>query len=224
MPFSKLLVSFLSLLCFTSAVLAQQPADPAKEADIIFTKVETEAEYPGGNEAWIKFLTKNLDTDIAAKNGAPAGYYSVIIKFVVSRTGELTTISSETKTGYGTEAEVIRVIEKSGKWQPALQNGRPVNAYRRQPVTFAVIDADFDIEAKVPYTFFTGTENIITITAHKVKPEDLEVTLSKGSIKQIADGKYAVTVTQPGRVLLTLYNTKKQKEIGVASFEVKAGK
>lgn len=223
MPFIKLLLP-VSLFFSTATVVAQSPADSARDEHIIFTKVETEAAYPGGNDAWVKFLTKNLDTDIAAKNGAPAGYYSVIIKFVVSRTGELTTITSETKTGYGTEAEVIRVIEKSGKWQPALQNGRTVNAYRRQPVTFAVIDDDFEIEAKVPYTFFTGTENIITITANKVKSEDVEVTLSKGSIKQIAGGKYAVTVTQPGRVFLTLYNTKKNKEIGVASFEVKAGK
>ena len=36
------------------------------------------------------------------------------------------------------EEEVMRIIKKGPKWIPAMQNGRPVNAYRRQPVTFMV--------------------------------------------------------------------------------------
>lgn len=220
-------MKLILLLLFSTVALnssAQKNTDSVSVDDIIFTKAETEAGYPGGDEAWRKFLVKNLDTDVAAKNLAPAGYYTVIVKFVVSRTGDITSISAETKTGFGTEEEVIRVIAKSGKWTPAIQNGRPVNAYRRQPITFAVTDDDFEIDTKVPFTFFIGTENELGITARKVKPEDLQVTISKGTIKQIADGKYVVKVTQPGRVLLTLYNTKKEKEIGVASFEVMAGK
>jgi GldM C-terminal domain len=216
-----LIVWFLFMACHA---VAQNNTGTDSADNKIFSKVETEAGYPGGNEAWRIFLTRNLDTDVAAKNGAPASHYRVMAKFVVSKTGDLTNISFETKTGYGTEEEVKRVLAKSGKWQPAFQNGRPVNAYRRQPITFAVIDDNFDIDTKVPFTFFTGQENELSITARKVKPEDLEVTISKGSIKQTSNGKYIVNVTQPGRVLITLYHTKKQKEIGVASFEVTTGK
>ena len=36
------------------------------------------------------------------------------------------------------ESEVMRIIRKSPKWAPALQNGRTVNAYRKQPVTFQI--------------------------------------------------------------------------------------
>jgi periplasmic protein TonB len=36
------------------------------------------------------------------------------------------------------EAEVIRMIKRSPKWIPAQQEGRFVNAYRQQPVTFVV--------------------------------------------------------------------------------------
>jgi protein TonB len=36
------------------------------------------------------------------------------------------------------EEEAMRVIKKGPNWTPAQQNGRFVNAYRRQPITFQV--------------------------------------------------------------------------------------
>ncbi len=36
------------------------------------------------------------------------------------------------------EDEAIRVIKRGPKWTPAIQNGRNVNAYRKQPITFVV--------------------------------------------------------------------------------------
>jgi periplasmic protein TonB len=32
----------------------------------------------------------------------------------------------------------MRVIRKGPKWTPAIQNGKIVKAYRRQPITFIV--------------------------------------------------------------------------------------
>jgi ATP-dependent DNA helicase DinG len=39
---------------------------------------------------------------------------------------------------FGMEEEAIKIIKRGPKWTPALQNGRNVNAYRRQPITFVV--------------------------------------------------------------------------------------
>jgi protein TonB len=36
------------------------------------------------------------------------------------------------------EAEAVKVIKKGPNWTPAVQNGRQVNAYRKQPITFQV--------------------------------------------------------------------------------------
>jgi protein TonB len=36
------------------------------------------------------------------------------------------------------EEEAVRVIKKGAAWKPAIQNGRQVKAYRKQPVTFIV--------------------------------------------------------------------------------------
>ena len=104
----------------------------------IFTKVEVEAGFPGGDAAWHNFLQKNLNGGVASDNGAAAGTYKVTVRFVVSKDGSLSDITCEDDPGYGICEEAKRVIKKTKNWIPAIQNGRNVNAYRRQPITFAV--------------------------------------------------------------------------------------
>ena len=114
--------------------VAQAPVDDNQ----VFTKVEVDAEFPGGMGAWAKFLQRNLDADVPVNNGAPVGTYRVIIRFIVGKDGSASDIQPETSFGYGMEEEAIRAIKKAPKWTPAIQNGRNVNAYKRQPITFVV--------------------------------------------------------------------------------------
>ncbi|UAY51566.1 energy transducer TonB [Ferruginibacter albus] len=104
----------------------------------VFTKVEKEAAFPGGDGAWRRYLEKNLNASAPIDNGAPEGTYTVIVKFIVSKDGSISDVEAETHFGYGMEDEAIRAIKRGPKWTPALQNGRNVNAYRRQPITFVV--------------------------------------------------------------------------------------
>ena len=104
----------------------------------IFTKVEVEAGFPGGDRAWRSYLEKNLNVEVPGENGAPEGNLTVIVKFVVSKDGSLSDITCESDPGYGICEEAKRVIKRTKNWTPAIQNGRNVNAYRRQPITFSV--------------------------------------------------------------------------------------
>ena len=115
-------------------------APKSDDEDKIFTKVENEAVFPGGQAAWIRFLQKNLNASVPNDNNAPTGTYKVIVKFIVSKDGSISDVQAESKNGYGMEEEAVKVIKKGPKWTPALQNGRNVNAYRRQPITFDVQD------------------------------------------------------------------------------------
>jgi len=139
---------------------------------------------------------------------------------VVDKEGNITDVKALTNNGYGMEEEVVRLIKKGPQWQPASQHGRMVKAYRKQPVTFMIEDDGFIIISEEPFVFFTGITNSITITANKVKSEDLEVTISQGSIISKGNGSYTVRVNKSGRVIVQLFN-KKHKNIGAASFEVK---
>ena len=111
------------------------------------------------------------------------------------------------------EVEAIRVIMNGPKWVPATQYGYKVNAYRRQPVTFLVENDDVDLTTRSPFTFYTGVDNDLTVKVHKVKTSDLDVRVSKGTITKLEDGRFNVKVSQPGRVIVTIYNTKTQKMI-----------
>ncbi len=104
----------------------------------IFTKVEVEAGYPGGDAAWANFLRKTINSDLPVENGAPGGKHTVIVKFVVGKDGSVSDVNCENDPGFGLCAEAIRVIKKTKNWTPAIQNGRNVNAYRRQPITWTV--------------------------------------------------------------------------------------
>ncbi|MBO9658088.1 MAG: energy transducer TonB [Chitinophagaceae bacterium] len=104
----------------------------------IFEKVEIEASFKGGEGAWRKFLERNLNGNTPVDNGAAEGTYTVYIQFVVSKDGSISDIKPLTNHGFGMEQEAMRVIKKAPSWTPAVQNGRSVNAYRKQPITFQV--------------------------------------------------------------------------------------
>lgn len=115
----------------------EEPKDETNY-DQTFTKVEVEAKFPGGSEAWRKFLTRNLNASAPIDNGAAPGQYTVIVQFIVDKEGQVSEVKATTNHGFGMEEEAVRVIKKATKWEPAIQNGRQVKAYKRQPVTFIV--------------------------------------------------------------------------------------
>ncbi len=211
----------LFAIIFSSFSFSQGVPEPTiiNDDDKIFEKVEEEASYPGGVDAWLQFMMKTANGQVATENGAPIGRYMVIVQFVVSSDGKLSDFKPLTKLGYGMEQEVVRVLKQSGQWTPAIQNGRPVKAYRRQPVTFQVEQEDITVTSTTPYTLYVNRENAVDITVKKVKPDDLRVTISQGTIVHKGDGQFSVKVNKPGRVIVRMYN-KKEKEMGTVSFEV----
>ncbi len=104
----------------------------------IFDKVEIEASFPGGDSKWRQYLERNANGQVASDNGAPEGTYTTVVQFVVDKEGNISDVKALTSHGYGMEEEAMRVIKKGPKWTPAVQNGRQVKAYRKQPITFQV--------------------------------------------------------------------------------------
>jgi outer membrane biosynthesis protein TonB len=116
----------------------QKDTDPSKNNEPIFYTADKSAQFPGGSEAWIKYLGKNLNANLPVVNGAPKGNYEVLLNFVVNSNGEVANVLASTNPGYGTASEAIRVIEKGPKWVPAVQNGKKVNFYLKQSIVFVV--------------------------------------------------------------------------------------
>ena len=111
--------------------------DKSVKEQVIFTSVEIEARFDGN---WEKFLLRNLNPQTPIDNDAPPGNYTVIMQFVVDIDGTVSDIKALSNLGYGLEQEAMRVLRKATKWEPAIQNGRKVKAYRKQSITFQVTE------------------------------------------------------------------------------------
>ena len=122
----------------TDITQTSAPTSSGVDEHKIFPKVEVEAEFPGGIKEWRKYIAANLDANVPVDSKAPLGTYTVIVRFVIFKNGNVFDVVAETKHGYGMEQEAIRVIKNSPKWNPGIQDGRNVNSVRRQPITFIV--------------------------------------------------------------------------------------
>jgi hypothetical protein len=112
--------------------------DSPEKFDKVFTVAQHPASFPGGADAWLKYLQRNLNLDVPVKNGAGEGKYVVELSFIVDEKGMLSNVKAIKDPGYGTAAEAIRMITKGPNWKPAQQNGHLVVSQTKQSITFVV--------------------------------------------------------------------------------------
>jgi hypothetical protein len=118
----------------TDVQLEELKQDKEKH-DKVFTKVEQPAKFPGGEEAWKRYLARNLNTKVAASKGV----YTVNVKFIVNEDGSINNVSAEVpKDCQECGQEAIKLIKKGPKWEPAVQNGRTVVYQVVKEITFNV--------------------------------------------------------------------------------------
>jgi len=102
------------------------------------TYYEVECSFPGGDSYWQNYLQKNLDSEVPIKKGAPSGTYKITVKYFISKNGIIDSVEAQTNSGYGMEAEFIRVLKNSPKWRPASKGGKQTICYRIQSIEFIV--------------------------------------------------------------------------------------
>ncbi len=113
--------------------VVEAPKKVEEDWDKTFTKVETESQYGDSPNDWGKFLYKTLVYPQEAQDNEIQG--TVVVQFIVDKEGNVSNVEAISGPNE-LRAEAIRVIKKSGKWKPAIQNGRQVKSYKKQPITF----------------------------------------------------------------------------------------
>ena len=215
------MILFVFMLLTPAAVFCQTNDDSTFLENVVFTKVEVEASFPGGMAGWRSFLEKNLNPNVPVEHGAPIGIYNVMVQFIVDRNGSISDIKMLTNIGFGMEEEVLRILQISPQWIPAMQNKRTVKAYRKQPVTFVVEQEGFDVITKEKYIFYTGMDNRISFKIDEVKNEDLLLVVSQGDYKPNGTGGYIINVNTIGKLIIYVHNKKKNNELlGAVYFNV----
>ena len=120
---------------------APPPVEAPKPAEIeqpredeIFTTVEQQPEFPGGQREMYAFIGKNLKYPSQAQRANVSG--RVFAKFVVERDGRIGDVQILKGIGFGCDEEAQRVIKSMPKWNPGKQNGRSVRVFFTMPINF----------------------------------------------------------------------------------------
>lgn len=108
--------------------------EPEEEVEEIFTIVEDQPEYPGGMNAFYKYIGTNMRYPAQARRMGVEG--RVFVQFVVEKDGSLSEIQVIKGIGYGCDEEALRVIKQSKKWTPGKQRGRAVKVRMILPIMF----------------------------------------------------------------------------------------
>ena len=101
--------------------------------DKVFTKVENEASFPGGQQAWIKYISRKIQASIDSFTNKDYG--TCVVKFIVNTDGSISNVEATTMKDTYLADIALNAVKTGPKWIPATQNGRVVAAYRLQPIT-----------------------------------------------------------------------------------------
>jgi protein TonB len=107
--------------------------EPKKESEV-FTYVEQEPTFPGGEDAMMAFLGKNIKYPAQAKEAGIEG--QVVVQFIVNEDGDISDVKVVRSVAGGCDAEAMRVVRSMPKWKPGKQNGRAVRVLYNLPIRF----------------------------------------------------------------------------------------
>ncbi len=137
----------------TKKVIAYTPAntnelpvtivDTVPKFDKIFTKVENEAQFPGGQPAWIKYIQaiiqRNAGLLMKDKNQG-----TCLVEFIVDVNGNVSDVKATTMKNTRLAEVGIKAIKEGPNWKPAIQNGHLVTSYKKQAISFKLTDKNMN--------------------------------------------------------------------------------
>jgi len=129
----KIAVILLMLVVRSAIAQTETKTDSLAMADFAvhsLTSIESKPSFQGGVPAFYQYIADNFN--MPKKRNL---YGKVFITFIVERDGSIADVKILRDIGYGTGEEAKRVIENSPKWNPGMQNGKPVRVQYSLPIT-----------------------------------------------------------------------------------------
>lgn len=100
----------------------------------IFEVAEKNPQFPGGDEALLEFLGKNLAYPASCQEQSIQG--RVYASFIVEKDGSITNLRIMRSPHPDLSAETIRVLKAMPQWKPGTQKGKPVRVNFSIPIMF----------------------------------------------------------------------------------------
>ena len=108
--------------------------DTIKVDDPVFLAVENQPEFPGGEEALVRFIAMNVKYPPLARENRIEG--KVYVSFIVEKDGSVSNIKVLKGVGGSCDEEAKRVVSLFPNFIPGKQNGKLVRVQYFVPINF----------------------------------------------------------------------------------------
>ena len=126
---------FLLLLTIVFGFTCSFAQTEANEEEQVYNVVETMPEYPGGNDAMLRFINNQTKRYPVASNPNTRG--RVVCQFIVEKDGTLSNVEVIRSAGEPLlKSEAVRIIESMPRWTPGQHDGQPVRVLYTLPINF----------------------------------------------------------------------------------------
>ena len=125
-------LSVLAILFMANTTTMAQDKKVAN--DKVYEKVEVMPEFPGGEQAMMDFVGKNVQYPKEAMEKEISG--RVLVGFIVEKDGSIADVKVVKGIGGGCDEEAVRVVKAMPKWKPGKDKGKPVRVSYVMPFTF----------------------------------------------------------------------------------------
>jgi len=116
---------------------SQQKPKKMKAGNDVFTVVEVQPEFIGGENAMMNFIKENVSYPKEAREKGIEG--TVYVTFVVETNGNVSKVKVIRGVNLLIDKESIRVVKlMTGKWKPGMQKGKAVRVQFNLPIKFAL--------------------------------------------------------------------------------------
>ena len=108
--------------------------DMTPDKNGVYQIVEEMPQYPGGEDALMDYVSKNVVYPSEAQEKGISG--RVFVGFIVEKDGSVSNVKVLRGIGGGCDEEAVRVIKGMPKWKPGKQDGKPVRVSYMMPIIF----------------------------------------------------------------------------------------
>jgi TonB family protein len=100
----------------------------------VYMAIEELPQFPGGEEALIKWIGDNVKYPGEAVKNSITG--KVFVDFIIGTDGKISNVKVTESIHPLLDAEAVRVISRMPAWKPGTQSGKPVDVYMKIPIDF----------------------------------------------------------------------------------------
>ena len=114
-------------------VVVEEKTAPVEDNQV-FTVVEQQPQFPGGEAALLKYVAEHIRYPAVAQENNIQG--KVVVQFVVTKTGAVGEVKVVRSKDPDLDKEAVRVVKSLPNFVPGKMNGHAVNVWYTLPITF----------------------------------------------------------------------------------------